>query len=122
VGKGITPVMALLKSVLAREPRSQFALVYGNRTTSAILFREQLADLKDRYLDRFQLVHVLSAQHQEVPLFNGRLDSERLRALAVTLLPLEDVDEAFICVPQPTAQSLRDTLREAGVPEVHFEL
>jgi ring-1,2-phenylacetyl-CoA epoxidase subunit PaaE len=124
VGKGITPIMALLKSALGCEPGSRFTLVYGNRATRSILFRDQLADLKDRYLDRFQLVHVLSGQHQDVPLFNGRLDAERLRALAATLIPLSSVDEVFICTPQDTAQALRNLLRELGVPdaEVHFEL
>jgi ring-1,2-phenylacetyl-CoA epoxidase subunit PaaE len=124
VGKGITPIMALLKSSLAREPRSHFTLVYGNRSTRSILFRDQLADLKDRYVDRFQLIHLLSRQAHEVDLFNGRLDAERLRALAATLLPLEEVDEVFICAPQPTSQALRGTLGTLGVEagRVHFEL
>jgi ring-1,2-phenylacetyl-CoA epoxidase subunit PaaE len=124
VGKGITPIMALLKSTLAREPRSRFTLVYGNRTTRSILFRDQLADLKDRYVDRFQLIHVLSRQAQEIELFNGRLDAERLRRLAATLVPLSDIDEAFICAPQPTSQALRETLGELGLASdrIHFEL
>jgi ring-1,2-phenylacetyl-CoA epoxidase subunit PaaE len=124
VGKGITPVMALVRSCLGREPHSRFTLVYGNRTTRSILFRDQLADLKDRYVDRFQLIHVLSGQHQEVPLFNGRLDADRFRALVATLVPIETVDEVFICCPQPTTQALRETLRDLDVPDerVHFEL
>ncbi len=124
VGKGITPIMALVKSVLECEPRSRFTLIYGNRATPLILFRDQLADLKDRYLDRFQLVHVLSGQYQDVPLFNGRLDAERLRALAATLISLSSLDEVFICTPQDTTQALRAALRELGVPDeaVHFEL
>jgi ring-1,2-phenylacetyl-CoA epoxidase subunit PaaE len=124
VGKGITPIMALLKSTLARERRSRFTLVYGNRTTRSILFRDQLADLKDRYVDRFQLIHVLSRQAQDVELFNGWLDADCLRRLAATLVPLPDIDEVFICVPQPTSHSLRETLRELGVASgrVHFEL
>jgi ring-1,2-phenylacetyl-CoA epoxidase subunit PaaE len=124
VGKGITPIMALLKSALACEPRSRFTLVYGNRTTRSILFRDQLADLKDRYVDRFQLIHLLSRQNQEVELFNGRLDAERLRLLAATLVPIDTIDEAFICVPQPTSQALRETLRSLGMNDarVHFEL
>jgi ring-1,2-phenylacetyl-CoA epoxidase subunit PaaE len=124
VGKGITPIMALLKSCLGREPRSRFTLVYGNRTTRSILFRDQLADLKDRYLDRFQVIHVLSGQHQDVPLFNGRVDADRLHALCATLLQLDTVDEVFVCAPQPTTQALRETLRDLRVEDsrVHFEL
>jgi len=124
VGKGITPIMGLLKSALAHEPRSRFTLLYGNRTTRSILFRDQLADLKDRYLDRFLLIHVLSRQHQEVPLFNGRLDADRLRQLASGVVDLATVDEVFICTPQDTTQSLRDALHDFGMPDsaVHFEL
>jgi ring-1,2-phenylacetyl-CoA epoxidase subunit PaaE len=124
VGKGITPIMSLLKAALAREPRSRFTLVYGNRTTRSILFRDALADLKDRYVDRLQLMHLLSGQQQEVELFNGRLDADRLRLLAATLIPLQSVDEVFICVPQPTSQALRETLRDLGVADaaIHFEL
>lgn len=124
IGKGITPIMSLLKSALAREPRSQFTLVYGNRTTRSILFRDELADLKDRYLDRLLLLHLLSGQNQEVELFNGRLDAERLRLLAKTLIPLQCVDEVFVCVPQPTSQALRETLRALGIAQsaIHFEL
>jgi ring-1,2-phenylacetyl-CoA epoxidase subunit PaaE len=124
VGKGITPIMALLKSSLACEPNSRFTLVYGNRTTRSILFREQLADLKDRYLDRLQVVHVLSGQHQDVPLFNGRLDADHLRLLSGSLIALDSVDEVFVCAPQPTTQALRETLRDLGMDpaHIHFEL
>jgi ring-1,2-phenylacetyl-CoA epoxidase subunit PaaE len=124
VGKGITPIMALLASSLAREPRSQFTLVYGNRTTASILFRERLADLKDRYLGRHQLIHVLSRQHQAIELFDGRLDAAKLRCLAETLISLDAVDEVFICAPQPTTQALRETLGQLGVDpaRIHFEL
>jgi ring-1,2-phenylacetyl-CoA epoxidase subunit PaaE len=124
VGKGITPIMALLKSALAREPRSRFTLVFGNRSTRSILFRDDLADLKDRYLDRFQLIHVLSGQRQEVPLFNGRVDEQRLSQLARGAIDLSTVDEVFICAPQDTTQSLRRALPELGVVDaaVHFEL
>jgi ring-1,2-phenylacetyl-CoA epoxidase subunit PaaE len=124
VGKGITPIMALLASALAREPRSQFTLVYGNRDTASIIFRDRLGDLKDRYVDRLQLIHVLSRQRQGVDLFNGRLDADRLRCLSATLIPLDAVDEVFICAPQPTTQALRETLGELGVAaeRIHFEL
>jgi len=124
VGKGITPIMALVASTLAREPRSQFTLVYGNRDTASIIFRERLGDLKDRYVGRLQLIHVLSRQHQTIDLLDGRLDAAKLRCLAATLISLETVDEVFICAPQPTTQALRETLDELGVDpaRVHFEL
>jgi ring-1,2-phenylacetyl-CoA epoxidase subunit PaaE len=76
-GSGITPVISLIKTALAREPRSRFTLIYGNRRVETILFAEELEDLKDRYLDRFTLYHVLSREHQEVELFNGRIDAPR---------------------------------------------
>jgi ring-1,2-phenylacetyl-CoA epoxidase subunit PaaE len=124
VGKGITPIVSLVSSALACEPRSRFTLVYGNRTTRSILFRDRLADLKDRYVERFQLIHLLSGQQQEVELFNGRLDANRLRVLARAVVAIDTVDEAFICAPQPTTRSLREALDEMGLPptRVHFEL
>jgi ring-1,2-phenylacetyl-CoA epoxidase subunit PaaE len=122
-GSGITPVLSLIKTTLAREPRSRFTLVYGNRTVSSILFAEELEDLKDRYLQRFTLHHILSREPQDVPLFCGRIDAEKCRTLLTTLLPAADIDEVFVCGPGPMLDAVRDTLVEAGVPatNVHLE-
>jgi ring-1,2-phenylacetyl-CoA epoxidase subunit PaaE len=121
-GSGITPVISLIRSVLAREPRSQFTLVYGNRGPSTVIFREALEDLKDRYLDRLQVIHVFSRERQQAPLLNGRIDDEKLRMLAKSLLDVPSYDEVFICGPEELTLSSRDTLVELGVDAAHVHL
>ena len=73
-GSGITPLLSIVKTTLAREPKSRFTLFYGNRASGTVMFREELAALKDRYLDRFNLVHVLSREAQDIELLHGRID------------------------------------------------
>jgi len=121
-GSGITPVISLIRSVLAREPRSRFTLVYGNRGPSTVIFREELEDLKDRYLDRLQIVHVFSREQQQVPLLNGRLDALKLRALADALLDVPSYDEVFICGPEQMTLAARETLVELGADAAHVHL
>jgi ring-1,2-phenylacetyl-CoA epoxidase subunit PaaE len=95
-GSGITPVLSILKTVLAREPRSPFVLLYGNRTGRDIMFAEDLAALKDRYLDRLSITHVLSREPQDVPTFHGHLDAERIGLL---LRGVPAIDHALLCGP-----------------------
>lgn len=121
-GSGITPVLSLIKSTLGRESRSRFTLVYGNRHVASILFSEELEDLKDRYMDRFTLHHVLSREPQDVPLFNGRIDLEKCRALLSTVLPAGDIDEAFVCGPGEMLDAVREALVEAGVNAAHVHV
>jgi ring-1,2-phenylacetyl-CoA epoxidase subunit PaaE len=123
-GSGITPVLAILSTVLAVQPGSRCTLLYGNRTTASVMFLEELADLKDRYLDRFALVHVLSREPQEVGLCHGRLDGEKLRRMLDLLVPPSTVDDWLLCGPYQMVQAARGVLAETGVPagRVHFEL
>ena len=122
-GSGITPVLSLIKTTLGHEPASWFTLVYGNRTVASILFCEELEDLKDRYIGRFTLHHVLSREPQDVPLCNGRIDAEKCRALLRTILPPGDIDEAFICGPGAMLDAVRETLLGAGMgaERIHVE-
>jgi ring-1,2-phenylacetyl-CoA epoxidase subunit PaaE len=115
-GSGITPVLSILASVLAAEPLSRCTLVYGNRTTSSIMFLEELEDCKDRHPDRLQLIHVLSREPQEVELAEGRIDAAKLDRLLATLLAPEDVDAWFLCGPAGMVEVARATLRDRGVP------
>ena len=121
-GSGITPVLSILKTVLARE-RGHFLLFYGNRSTSGIIFRTQLEDLKDRYLSRLSVCHVLSRERQDIPVLNGRLDPEKLRALARQMLPLDRIAHAFVCGPQPMIEGLAPALLDLGLTpdKVHVE-
>jgi ring-1,2-phenylacetyl-CoA epoxidase subunit PaaE len=123
-GSGITPVMSLIRSALAHEPKSHFTLIYGNRGPTSVIFREQLEDLKDRYLDRLQIIHVFSRERQQIELFNGRIDAAKLRQLADRILDVPSYDDIFICGPEPMTLSARDTLVELGADarHVHLEL
>ncbi len=114
-GSGITPVVAILRTVLAREPRSRFLLFYGSRSTADILFREALEELKDRYLGRLSVFHVLSREQQDVAILHGRLDGEKAALVARHLLP-PDLDAAFVCGPEPMIGAVTEALEAAGFP------
>jgi ring-1,2-phenylacetyl-CoA epoxidase subunit PaaE len=123
-GSGITPVMGIVRHVLATEPTARVTVVYGNRTASSVVFREALADLKDRYLDRLRVLHVLSREGTEIPLYTGRVDGAKVRTLLQTVLDPDDIDEVFVCGPQEMSVAVRGALLEAGVDahRVHVEL
>lgn len=122
-GSGITPVLSLIRTTLAAEPRSRFTLVYGNRNVDSIIFSEALEDLKNQYLARFTLYHVLSRQPQEVDLLHGRLDHARVSAFLRTLIPVEDIDAAFVCGPASMIDEAEAALRDAGLDphRIHAE-
>lgn len=122
-GSGVTPMLALIKTTLATEPDSQFTLIYGNRSVPAIMFAEALEDLKNTYLGRLRLYHVLSEEAQEVDLFNGLLDQTKCAAFLDTLIPADSIDEAFICGPGPMMDAAEAALAAAGVAKekIHVE-
>jgi ring-1,2-phenylacetyl-CoA epoxidase subunit PaaE len=123
-GSGITPVLSIIASVLAVEPRSRVTLLYANRRASSVMFLEELEDLKDRYRDRFHLVHLLTQEPAEVEMFSGRLDGPRLERIVETLLPVDAVDEWYLCGPYTMVVELRETLEKRGADpaRVHAEL
>ncbi len=123
-GSGITPVLSIAATVLDVEPDSTVALVYGNRTTDSVMFLDELADLKDRWPGRLELLHVLSREEQGSPLLSGRLDRARVQALLAALLPPDDVDEWYLCGPFGMVTDARAALLDAGVDPgcVHTEL
>src|SRR5579883_1132549 len=98
-GSGITPIIAILKTVLRHEA-GRFFLFYGNRSTADIIFREQLEDLKDRYLSRLAVFHVLSREQQDIAVLNGHLEAEKVGLLLRSMVPVASVDHAFVCGPQ----------------------
>ncbi|MEO7448323.1 MAG: 1,2-phenylacetyl-CoA epoxidase subunit PaaE [Humibacillus sp.] len=118
-GSGITPVLALLTTALEEEPASRATLLFGNRRTSSIMFLEDLEDLKNRFGPRFHLVHVLSREAQDVELFNGRLDRERLATIFASLMPVGDVDEWYLCGPHEMVTGAQALLGERGVDPAH---
>ena len=114
-GSGITPILSILKTVLAREPNSQFTLVYANRQISSIMFREELEDLKNRYLGRLQVIHILKSDAQDTELFSGRVDEQKLSDLFDTLIDPQDIDIAFLCGPHGMMETVRGSLEARGV-------
>lgn len=123
-GSGITPVMSILKTTLETEPHSQFTLVYGNRNRRSIIFREELEDLKNRYMQRLQIIHILSREEPDSKLHHGRIDAEKCRQLMSGLIQLSSINEIFLCGPETMIHSLRETLEKDGFPpeHIHFEL
>ncbi len=123
-GSGITPLLSIVKTVLAREPHSRFTLVYANKQISSIMFREELEDLKNAHLGRLSILHVLESETQEIELFTGRVDGEKCKQLFDTWIDLPSVDITFICGPEPMMLAIADSLREHGVRDskIKFEL
>lgn len=123
-GSGITPVIAIARTLLAANPETRFDLIYANKAAMDVMFLEELADLKDNYPQRLAIHHVLSREQRIAPLLSGRIDAEKLRQLLGTAIHAEDVDEWFLCGPFELVQLCRDTLAERGVsPDaIRFEL
>lgn len=123
-GSGITPVLSIVATLLAADPGSKVSLLYGNRRTDTVMFAEELADLKDVYRSRLQLVHVLSREPRDVELFTGRLDAERLTLLLDSIVPASDVGYWWLCGPYGLVQDAERVLADRGVPvdRVHHEL
>jgi ring-1,2-phenylacetyl-CoA epoxidase subunit PaaE len=116
-GSGITPILSILKSTLANEPASRVTLFYGNRAHSSTLFREELCELKDRYLDRFQLAFVMSREHQDLELLNGRIDAAKCALIFARWVPLAAIDAVYVCGPGAMIDEVLAALRTAGYPE-----
>ena len=122
-GSGITPILSIIKGVLAREPNSRFFLFYGNRSTSSMLFREALEQLKDRFIERLSVFHVISGEEQDIPILDGRLDGEKVRVLLRSQVAAASVDHVFICGPTGMSEEIEATCREIGIPDdrIHIE-
>ena len=122
-GSGITPMLSLIATLLQAEAGSRFTLVYGNRSSATIMFLEALEDLKNRFLERFRMHHVLSAEPGEIELLDGLLDEARCRAFLHTLIPATSIDEAFVCGPDPMMDAAEAALRGAGLApaRIHIE-
>jgi ring-1,2-phenylacetyl-CoA epoxidase subunit PaaE len=123
-GSGITPVLSMASTLLAREPEARFCLIRSDRTAASTMFLEEVADLKDRFPDRFQLVTVLSREEQQSGLPSGRLDQERLTALLPALLPVAEVDGWYLCGPFGLVIGAERALRGLGVERgrIHQEI
>jgi ring-1,2-phenylacetyl-CoA epoxidase subunit PaaE len=123
-GSGITPLMSHIKTILAREPKSRFVLIYGNRSSRDIIFKDALDDLKDRHLGRLTVHHVLTREAQDIALLNGRLDTDKIETILRASLPARAIDHAFLCGPQGVLEAAKAALDRLGVPHprIHVEL
>ena len=114
-GSGITPILSIIKTTLLAEPKSRFTLVYGNRASSSVIFRDELTDLKDIYMGRLKLVYVMSREQQDIELFNGRITGEKCTAFLKSWINAEDIDVAFICGPEDMMHGVSKSLQDAGM-------
>jgi ring-1,2-phenylacetyl-CoA epoxidase subunit PaaE len=122
-GSGITPILSIMKTVLAREPASRFTLVYGNRKLRSTMFKEELEDLKDKYLSRVVIHHVFSDEHTDAEINRGLVNRDKIGEFLCTLVPAASIDHAFICGPFQMNDEAEAALLAAGVPEerIHIE-
>jgi ring-1,2-phenylacetyl-CoA epoxidase subunit PaaE len=123
-GSGITPILSILKTVLSTEPSSQFTLVYGNRNKGSIMFREELESLKNKFIQRVRLIHILSREFTDTPVNYGRINGEKCRQLQAGLIDWSTIDEYFLCGPEDMIFSVKEFLLTCGVnpKRIHFEL
>ncbi|HTM93621.1 MAG TPA: 1,2-phenylacetyl-CoA epoxidase subunit PaaE [Flavisolibacter sp.] len=123
-GSGITPILSIIKTTLVTEPKSTFTLVYGNRTKNSIIFKEELEALKDKFIDRFRIYHILSRETTDIEINHGRIDVDKLELLFRKLIDIKTFDEFFICGPEEMIFCIKDYLQGRGVAndKIHFEL
>lgn len=123
-GSGITPVLSIIKSILLAEPKSTVTLVYGNKGRHSIIFKEEIEALKNKYLDRLSVHHILSREHGDSEILFGRIDKEKTRFILDKMIAPDQIDECFICGPEEMIHAVRETLAEAKVDpkKIHFEL
>lgn len=114
-GSGITPILSIIKTTLLTEPASRFTLVYGNRASSTVLLREELAELKDSFIERLTIAYVMSREPQDIALFNGRITGQKCADLLRHWIPLDAIDIAFICGPQDMMEGVSQALQQAGM-------
>lgn len=122
-GSGITPILSIMKTVLAREPHSRFTLVYGNRKLQCTMFKEELEDLKNKYMTRLVLHHVFSDEPTDAPLNMGLMNREKIGEFLRTVVPASTIDHAYVCGPYQMNDEAETALLAAGVPEdrIHIE-
>lgn len=123
-GSGITPILSIIATTLEVEPQSRFTLLYGNRSTAGTLFRDRLQGLKDRYLERLNLVYIFSREEQEIDLYNGRIDADKCHALFDRWVDVKGLQAAFLCGPLEMTEQASDALKAHGLAgeRIHREL
>ncbi len=123
-GSGITPILSIIKTTLLTEPNSQFTLVYGNRSRQSIIFKEELEALKNKFINRLSIIHVLSREKMDAKINFGRIDSEKCQLIFEKAINPQTIDEFFLCGPEEMIFAIKDCLEGLGIEKkrVHFEL
>lgn len=121
-GSGITPILSIVKTTLLAEPGSRFTIVYGNRASSSVLFRDELTDLKDQYMDRLRLVYVMSREQQDIELFNGRITEDKCTQFLRQWIDIKAIDVAFICGPEDMMHGVSRALQAAGLAKEQIRI
>ncbi len=123
-GSGITPILSILRTGLEEEADARFTLVYANRSANTIMFREELEDLKNQYLRRLNIIHILEEDSHDIDLFHGRVDSAKCTALFQHWIDIASVNMAFICGPEPMMLTISQALSDHGLAkdQIMFEL
>ena len=123
-GSGITPVLSMIKTHLASEPKSTCKLFYVNKTAKSIIFKEDLEQLRNTYFGRFEIYYFLTKEKRDIELFNGRFDDDKMKVLTTTFIDIPDTNDVFLCGPEKMVNYVSDYLIKAGLPKefIHFEL
>ena len=123
-GSGITPLLSIIKTTLVTEPYSHFTLVYGNKNRANIIFKEALEAVKNKFLSRFSVHHILSREKTDTPLSQGRIDAAKCEAIFQHVAAVKNFDAFFLCGPAAMIFTVRDFLAKKGVQKksIHFEL
>lgn len=123
-GSGITPVLSIITAALESEPKSRVLLLYGNKNKNSIIFKETIEALKNSYMSRLSVYHILSREQADMELLSGRIDKEKCAYFLRHIIPPKEISEVFLCGPEQMIKELRVVLSEAGVPkkQIHFEL
>lgn len=123
-GSGITPILSIVKTILRTEPGSRFCLVYGNRTRGSIIFKAELEALKNRFMDRLSIYHILSREKADAEILSGRIDAAKCKFFLDKIIAPQTIDECFLCGPEAMIHDVRDVLLQAGVEprKIHYEL
>ncbi|WP_299177380.1 1,2-phenylacetyl-CoA epoxidase subunit PaaE [uncultured Neptuniibacter sp.] len=124
-GSGITPMISIMKTVLSTEPNSKVTLIYGNRRSNSVMFKDELNFVKNRYMNRFQWINIMNYEDQGADLLNGIIDNAKGAALQKAgLINIKEVDEAFICGPEAMMSEVSRGFRMEGLTDdqIHYEL
>ena len=122
VGSGITPILGLTKTILESEPNAKVILTYVNRSFNTIMFRDELSDLKDRFLTRLSILHILKTDAGDMDILNGRVDGEKLDQLFTRWMAPAAADKAFVCGPRELLFLISDKLQAHGLPKEKIKI